>query len=206
MKKQTIKTLVIVGCICILQSCAFRPCTTMTVNMAGVHSRIYGQSDSWSGAFGFQGGAEALIPFNSNFFLTAWGGFNISMQGASWEDDYGEGLMEGVTRLWYLNFPLTARYPFGSGFYGEAGLQPGILLSAKNKWDGVSEKARDEHKTFDLGIPLGVGYDFPNNFGVGLRVTPGLLNINKGDYTDGNKDRNFVVALRGTYTFKGKNQ
>ena len=205
MKKQTVTTLVIVGCICILQSCAFRPCTTMTVNMAGVHSRIYGQSVSWSGAFGLQGGAEALLPFNSDFPITAWAGFNVSMQGARYEADYGEGLYEGVTRLWYLNLPLTARYPFGNGFYGEAGLQPGILLSAKDKLGGESTVYRDSVKTFDLGIPLGVGYDFPNNFGVGLRVTPGLLNINKGEMTE-NRDRNFVVALRGTYTFKGKNK
>jgi len=173
--------------------------------MSGVHSRIFGGGDSWSGAFGLQGGAEALIPFNSDFPLTAWAGINVSMQGAGWEEDYGEGLYDGVTRLWYLNFPLLARYPFGSGFYGEAGLQPGILLSAKDKFDGESVNVRDNIKTFDLGIPLGVGYDFPNNFGVGLRVTPGVMNISKGDWASYN-DHNFVVALRGTYTFKGKNK
>ncbi len=50
-------------------------------------------------------------------------------------------------------------------------------------------------KTFDLGIPLGVG----------LRVTPGVTNINAAGY-DAYKDRNFAVALRGTYTFKGKDK
>ena len=119
----------------------------MTVNMAGVHSRIYGQSDSWGGAFGFQGGVEALVPFNMDFPLTAWGGFNVSMQGARYEEDYGEGLMDGTTRLWYMNFPLTARYPFGDGFYGEAGFQPGILLSAKDKLNGESSNYRDYIKS-----------------------------------------------------------
>ena len=206
MKKQTLSVFVIVGCIWILQSCAFRPCTTMTVNLAGVHSRIVGDSDSWTGAFGFQGGVEAHIPFNSSIPLTAWAGTNISMQGASWEDDWGEGLIEGTTRLWYLNFPLTARYQFGQNFYGEIGLQPGFLLSAKDNYSGVSDDWKEWIKTFDLGIPLGVGYDFPNSFGVGLRVTPGVLNINDGGYEDEYKDHNFVVALRGTYTFQGKNK
>ena len=50
MKKQTLSTLVIAGCICMLQSCAFRPCTNIDVNLAGAHSRIVGNSDSWGGA------------------------------------------------------------------------------------------------------------------------------------------------------------
>lgn len=178
----------------------------MSANVSGVHSRLMGDSDSYGGAWGFQAGAEALVPFNCDFPLTAWGGINVSMQGAGWEDDWGEGLYQGVTRLWYLNFPLTARYPFGNGLYAEAGLQPGILLSAKDKWDGNAIDWGEYFKIFDLGVPLGIGYDFPNNFGLGLRVTPGILNINASEYADTYKDRNFVVALRGTYTFKGKDK
>jgi len=206
MKKQPISIFVIAGCICILQSCAFRPCTTMTANLAGVNSRLTGDSDSWNSAFGFQGGVEAHVPFNCTVPLTAWAGFNVSMQGAGWESDWGEGLVKGTTRLWYLNFPLTTRYMFGDSFYGEIGLQPGVLLSAKDNYEGGSDDWSDYFKTFDLGIPLGVGYDFPNNFGIGFRVTPGVLNINASEYADEYKNRNFVVALRGTYTFKGKNK
>jgi len=51
------------------------------------------------------------------------------------------------------------RYQFPNGFYGEAGIQPGFLLSAKDNYDG--------------------------------------------DYAS-YKDRNFVVAFRGTYTFQKK--
>ena len=203
MKKQTISTLVIVGCICILQSCAFRPCTTMTANLSGVHSRILGESDDWGGAFGFQGGLEANMPFNCSLPFTYWGGINLSMQGAGWEEDYGEGLVKGTSRLWYLNVPLTVRYPFENGFYAEAGLQPGFLLSAKDKEGGDSWDIKDWFKTFDLGIPVGIGYDFPNNFGVGLRVVPGVLNINAGEY-ESYTDRNFTVGLRLTYTLLGK--
>jgi len=206
MKQRTISTLIVIGCICILQSCAFRPCTTMTANFSGVHSRLVGDADSWTGAFGFQGGVEAHIPFNCNIPLTTWAGFNVSMQGAGWEEDWGEGLIKGTTRLWYLNLPLTTRYQFGQNFYGEIGLQPGFLLSAKDNYDGESDDWGDYFKTFDLGIPLGVAYDFPNNFGVGLRVTPGVLNINASEYADDYNNRNFTVALRGTYTFKGKNK
>ncbi len=206
MKKQTISVFVIAGCLLILQSCAFRPCTTMTANLAGVTSRITGDGDSWNSAYGVQGGVEAHIPFNCTFPVTAWAGFNVSMQGAGWEQDWGEGLIKGTTRLWYLNFPLTGRYQFGQNFYGELGIQPGVLLSAKDNYDGGSEDWSDYVKTFDLGIPLGVGYDFQNNFGLGLRVTPGVININAEEYADDYKNRNFTVALRGTYTFRGKDK
>lgn len=205
MKKQTIATFVLVGCICMLQSCAsFNPCTTMMVNLGPVHSRITGDSDSWSGAFGVQGGVAAHIPFNCQLPLTMWSELNVSMQGAGWEEDWVEGLQTGVTRLWYLNLPFTARYSFGESFYGEAGIQPGFLLSARDKWDGESVDWKEYVRTFDLGIPLGVGYNFPNNFGLNLRVIPGVININSSEYSDDYLDRNFVVALRGTYTFPKK--
>jgi hypothetical protein len=203
MKKQIISMIVIVGCIGILQSCAFRPCTTLNVNLSGVHSRIVGESDSWSGAFGVQGGVEALLPFECKLPLTYWAGFNFSMQGARWEEDWGEGLTEGITRLWYLNIPLTSRYYFTNNVYGEIGLQPGFLLSAKDKYNDVSNDWKDWIKTFDLGIPLGVGYEFPNNFGIGLRVVPGVLNINDGEYAD-YRDRNFTVGLKLSYIMPGK--
>ena len=51
---------------------------------------------------------------------------------------------------------------------GEIGLQPGVLLSAKDNYDGESYDYSDYTKTFDLGIPLGLVYNFPNNFGVAL--------------------------------------
>jgi len=85
MKKQIIFSLAIIAGMCIIQSCAIRPCTDISANLAGVHSRFTGDGDSWSGAWGFQAGAEALVPFNCDFPLQAWGGLNISMQGAGWE-------------------------------------------------------------------------------------------------------------------------
>ena len=77
------------------------------------------------------------------------------------------------------------------------------MLSAKDKLDGESYDYNDWINTFDLSIPIGVGYEFKNNIGVGVRVNPGIININSDEGVSG-KDRNFVVALRGTYTFKKK--
>jgi hypothetical protein len=168
--------------------------------VAGVSkSSIYGDSESYKDPVG--GMAGVIVNFAR--ILDESIGFraelNLSMQGAKWEDDWGEGLVKGSTNLLYLNLPIIARYQFKNGFYGEAGVQPGFLLSAKDKYEGASEDVKDYFNKFDFSIPLGVGYEFKNNLGVGLRVVPGLSNINEDDSA---KDHNLVATLRLTYTFK----
>lgn len=203
MKKHTISILAIAGCIGILQSCAFRPCTTMSLNLGGVHSRIVGEDNSWNGAFGGQVGASFQVPYEFSVPVSIWGELNLSMEGAGWENDFGTLSESGITRLIYLNVPLTGRYHFGNGFYGEAGVQPGFLLSAKDKFEGDSFDYKEYIKKFNFSIPLGVGKKFENNFGLEFRVIPGITNINAGDY-EGYTDRNLSFALRGTYTFPRK--
>ena len=143
MKRQSISILALVACIGILQSCATFPCTTLKVNAAGQYSRIVGESDSWSGALGGQIGVDAQIPYSCNLPLATYAGLSLSMQGAKWEDDWGEGLTQGITRLTYLNVPIVTRYDFGNGFFAEAGLQPGFRLSAKDKFGSDSAMSRD---------------------------------------------------------------
>lgn len=199
MKMRTILTLAVVAIMGFFQSCATFPCTTLQMNLAGAHTRVVGESNSWSGALGAQVGVDALLPFDCSLPLYTYAGASLSMQGAKWDN----GLTTGLTRLTYLNLPLVTRYDFGNGFFAEAGLQPGILLSAKDKFENITIDYRDWINTFDLGLPLGIGYNFPNNFGVGLRITPGLTNINASEF-ESNKDRNFVFAIRGTYTIPKK--
>ena len=202
MKKQILSILVIVGCICVLESNAFGQKTSVTANLGPSISHILG-SESYMIAIGGQAGVEANLPFNCSLPLTAWAGINISMQGARWEDDWGEGLIQGTDRLIYLNIPLTGRYTLENGFYVEAGIQPGFRLSAKEKYEGESFDIKDLIKSFDFSIPLGIGYSFPNNFGVNLRVIPGVTNINQGEWAD-YTDHNFVVVLRVFYTILEK--
>jgi hypothetical protein len=162
-------------------------------------SSIVGQSDSWKDPLGGQAGViVSLTNFSESLSLKAEA--NISMQGAKWEENFNE-VVEGRTNLLYLNLPVVLRYRFKNGIFAEAGIQPGLLLMAKDKYNGTTYDYKDYVNTFDLSIPVGIGYEFKKKYAIGLRVIQGITNINsEGD----SKDYNFVAALRFIYTFEPK--
>lgn len=122
-------------------------------------------------------------------------GINVSMAGSKYQDTY----VSGSVRLLYLNIPLLAQYSSPSGFFAEAGLQPGILLSAKDKYNGQSYDFKDYVRSFDLGLPLGIGYVCRSGLGAGVRVVPGIANLNKQS-SDGT-DHNFAILFRALFNF-----
>lgn len=164
-------------------------------------SSIVGESDSWKDPVGAQGGIIVNLLTNFSKPLSIRVELNLSMQGAKWEEDWGQGLVKGRTNLLYTNLPLVARYQLKNGFFGEAGIQPGLLLRAKDKYEGLTEDYKEWINKFDFGIPFAVGYEFKNNFGIAVRVIPSITNVNAGDQYLA-KDHNFVAALRATYIFK----
>jgi Outer membrane protein beta-barrel domain len=168
-----------------------QPCASQIDLVLGLSKSSITGSSSWQDPIGFQVGA--IVPVvNINDMLCVRAEANLSLQGAKWK----EGSLSGRTNLLYINVPLVVRYQTESGFFGEAGLQPGLLLSAKDKYEGITESYMDHMNAIDLSIPVGVGYEFDNNFGVGFRVITGISDITKDkDYAD----RNLVFVLRGTY-------
>jgi len=156
-----------------------------------------GSDPAYTPALGIQFGVHTQL-MNLSDDIGLGIGAAYSMQGGKYKSyDYipgGEyGTSSASSRLNYLNFPVLVRYQRQRhGFFAEAGVQPGLLLSAKDKGNDI----KGELKKFDLGIPVGVGYSFKNKFGVGLRVTPGLLNVNKDSQY---KNRNMVASLRASY-------
>lgn len=168
-----------------------QPCAAQIDVVLGLLKSSITGSESWQDPIGLQVGA--IVPVaNINEMISFRAEANLSMQGARWE----EPGLSGRTNLLYINLPLVIRYQTESGFFGEAGLQPGLLLSAKDKYEGTTESYMDHMNALDLSIPLGVGFEFKNNFGVGFRIIPGISDITKDkDYAD----RNLVFALRGTY-------
>lgn len=197
MKKKKFLFVVIVVSMMIAQSFQNLSCQIfreLTFDLSVGKSSIVGETDSWKDPVGFQIGANVPVAeINKSISIRAE--VCLSLQGARWE----EFMLSGRTDLIYINAPMVFRYMTKSGFYGEAGLQPGILLSAIDKYEGETDNYKEFLNTFDLAVPLGAGYEFKNNFGVGIRIIPGITNINKEGPA---KDRNFLAVIRGTYSLK----
>lgn len=77
--------------------------------------------------------------------------------------------------LGYLLIPVMVQYTAGKGFYGEAGPQIGLLMSAKYNDSDV----KDGLNQTCFGAGLGVGYKMPSGLGFGLRYMAGFNNILK---------------------------
>ena len=149
-------------------------------------------------------------------------GMHYSQQGSRFPDfeRKDDGLVEGFSD-WhndfdYLNVPLVFGYRIVKGFSVKAGVQLGMLLSAKDhvsyteiipledgsrqQGDAVPRESdiSETCKKVDLSIPLGVSYEFENVI-IDARYLFGLSNIYKTDLV---KSRNSVVQLSVGYRFQ----
>ena len=183
------------------QSCKRIEEVTATAGAGG--SSIEG--GSYTDPLGMQVSIEAkIIEVNKKSSFSA--GIGYSRQGANYKDpDYS-----GTVTTSYINLPLLYTYQSDKGFYGEIGLQPSFLLSGRDK--GITsftfayeydDDYKDSLNKFDLGIPVGIGYQFKNGLGIGARAVYGLLNVEKGnDYATHNL---LVVGLlRYRFNFQKK--
>jgi len=154
--------------------------------------------ESWKGKLGFQIGIESkILELDQRSLLTA--GLNFSLQGADYSESGSYGNFAGTVNLTYIGIPVLYTHNFSDKLYGEAGLQPGILMSAKDKYDGHTDDYKDYMKKFDLGLPVGVCYRLTDRLSVGLRVIYGLTNLDDSD-DDGN-DHNLLVLGLIKYNF-----
>lgn len=177
--------------------------------MAGLTIATITDMDDNSFRPGLAAGAEAEYLVNDMFGVS--GGLLVSMQGTNY-DDYSV-TVNGVTNGWkdysstltYLNIPLLANVHVAKGFAFKAGVQPGILLSAKvkqteivnnaeNDWDRSST---DGLKKLDISIPLGVSYEI-SDFVIDARYNLGLTKINENG---SNSSKNSVIMVTLGYKF-----
>lgn len=154
----------------------------------------------------FAVGVEAEYGLTEKFSLAA--GILYSRQGC----DFGElkstdgyntiGWDKNQDKLGYLNIPIVANYYLAKGFAIKAGIQPGFLLSAKRKIDGIgitpSEDIdfKDACNSFDLSIPLGLSYE-TDNVVIDGRYNLGVTKINKdGDDSMKNSVIQFTIGYK----------
>lgn len=143
-------------------------------------------------------GGELEYALNNKLAIA--GGINFDMLGYS-IDDKGSSLTDWHTSLNYLAVPVVVNYYLYKGLAVKAGLQPGLLLSAKEVWkvDGekYDEKVTSHFNKFDLSIPVGLSFEF-SHVVIDARYLLGLTKVNKhGD----NSCRNSVIMITTGYKF-----
>lgn len=124
------------------------------------------------------------------------GSLTLGLQGQSWEN-----LKVGDVRydnnsvsLMYLQLPVMAHLYFYKSWSFNAGIQPGLLISA-NETSRITDKSGprkvtsdvrvdvwDDMKKFDLTIPLGISYELSGHFVLGAQYNLGLSAVSKNGY------------------------
>ncbi len=152
---------------------------------------------------GFNLGGFAEIGISDKLFIQPE--LLFSTQGTNIKES--EFLEKTKWNLNYLNIPLMAKYYVVDKLSIEAGPQFGFLLSAKVKYtdseydESVSLDVKEGFKSIDFGFNIGGGYDFTDNFSLGLRYNFGLSNIVKSELGEGADAKNSVLALSAMYKF-----
>lgn len=112
-----------------------------------------------------------------DYFLMMQAEVLFSFQGHAAANDLSSSL-----NLTYINIPVMARYNLGYNLNVHTGIQFGFLLSAKSVLQDNKYDVKDQFKGVELGLPIGVGYDFMDRrFNVTARYVIGLNNIAESD-------------------------
>ncbi len=91
-----------------------------------------------------------------------------SAQGTKDESDDDE-----IVRLDYLTMPVLAKLYLTDNLSLEAGPQIGLLLKAEVEDDGETIDIKDNTKSTDLGVVVGLGYKLGSGLNFGARYTLG---------------------------------
>ena len=153
-------------------------------------SSLNGDVEGVKSLVGFHVGGFAQVPLAAKF--TFQPEVVYSAQGA--KEDGGDGKIN----LGYINVPLMFKYAIAEKFNVEAGPQIGLLVSAKEKYNGNSDDIKDQLNSVDFSIGLGASYDFTQNLSADVRYNAGVSNIAK---ESDSKIRNGVFQIGLGYKF-----
>lgn len=149
-------------------------------------------------------GAELEYQLTDMFSLSAAALY--SMQGCKSENGINllgfKANAKSTTKTDYLNIPIMANVYVTKGLALKLGLQPGINLSAKKKYEGSvagfsgeTESDIDGVKSFDLSLPIGLSYEFSNI------VVDGRYNLGLSKVFENSDSKNSVFQITLGYKF-----
>lgn len=96
----------------------------------------------------------------------------------------------------YISIQLTNKFHFGEQKNLNLHITPFIDVMFNTKYLEISNQA-------DIGLSLGLGYEFKNNFGIESRIKKGFINVLS---TDESNHKNTIISLGATYTFRSKKE
>jgi len=158
---------------------------------AGVNvaSQVYtggGVTYSPSSVVGFHGGVYLHAKFGKfgiqpeAYYSMA--GSKVTFSGAS-----------NAVKTNYISLPILLRFNITDFFNIHAGPQFGLLLSAKQTYNGTSTDIKNQMKSGDFGIAGGLGFDLPMGLSGGTRIVAGMSDIDKSSSTQ--KVKNFIFQV-----------
>lgn len=124
--------------------------------------------EGYTSKVGIHLGGLANLPLTSK--LSAQGEVYYSMQGANWDG-------EGKSSLNYLQIPVMVKYNFTPQIFAEAGPQIGLLVSAKDTYDGESTDIKEFLESTDLSLAIGGGYNVNSRLSIYARYNVGFSKI-----------------------------
>ena len=205
-------------------------------NYKSAISSIIGSESSADGNIraGFAAGVDVNYQISKHIALST--GLFYSLQGSARNYSFKIGSLEGISNydvnghrvgstpfelkdksklsLSYLQIPILANVYLFKGFAVKAGVQPGFLLSAKDKEDvtGITSTTsngrhkttdvKSNYKSFDFSVPVGVSYELSNGLMIDARYEIGLTDVVKSGTTLDKNGKNSVIQISLGYKFK----
>jgi outer membrane protein with beta-barrel domain len=144
---------------------------------------------------GFCGGAFANYQFADH--LTAQ--LELFYSGEGGKEKYVPDGTKGNAHFNFLNIPLFFKYKTALGVYGETGPQMGVLLSAKETFDGQTNNIKKYYKSVLFSWSFGAGYELQEmvpGLGIDARYTLPFSSINSASISGGGiKTHGFSVSV-----------
>lgn len=156
-------------------------------NFSELHSKNYTDNKT---KVGFHGGLLAHI-HTAN---PAWGiqpEVMYSLEGAK----HKVAGSEATTDLHFINVPVLVQYMFANGWRVETGPQVGFLVDAKSKIGDVSTGIKDDLKSVNFSIPVGIGYLTRYGLGFDARYNFGISDLNDTDAGSKLTSNNFQFGI-----------
>jgi len=129
-------------------------------------------------------------------------GVLVTQKGSKFEGG-GDGYSyEDELKMLYLDIPVKASFsPNQSGFNIQAGVQPSVLMNAKQKTKMMgdetdSQKVTDNYKTLDVAAVGSVRLNFDNGLQAAVGYDHGITDINKNENNIEGLPKTFNRVLR----------